>query len=98
MCIRDSRHDALERHRHYFRRLSRVEADLHRRELFQSVAEIFDQIARLIVLAARTGEESELGGLSHYQAEFAARNARVRAFFHAERHHRQRLDGGWETG
>src|SRR5664280_862891 len=59
------RHDALEGHRHHFRSLTRVEADLHRRELFERVAEIFDQIARLIVLARGAGEESELGGLPH---------------------------------
>src|ERR1035441_9537145 len=53
------RHDALESHRHYLGRLARVEADLHGRELFQSVAEIFDQIARLVVLPARAGGETD---------------------------------------
>ena len=74
------------------------EADFHGRQLFQFVAEVFDQVAGLVVLARRRGEEAELGGLADHQAEFAARNADVGAFFHAERHHRERLERRREAG
>ncbi len=72
-------------------------AHFHGRKLFQLVAEIFDQVAGLVVLAHGGGEEAELGRLADHQAEFAAGNALLRAFLHAERHHRQRLERSRES-
>ena len=63
-----------ERDRHDFgRSLARAEAHFHRRELFEFVAEVFDQVAGLVVLAGGGGEEAELGGLADDQAELAIR-------------------------
>jgi hypothetical protein len=70
----------------------------HGRELFQVVAEVFDQVAGLVVLAHGGGEEAELGGLPDHQAELAAGDAQVGAFLHAERHHRERFERGGKPG
>ena len=43
-----------ERDRHHLRRaFARGEAHFHRRQFFEVVAEVFDQVARLVVLARR---------------------------------------------
>src|SRR5262249_21928915 len=92
------RHDGFKGHRHYFgRTFARPEADLHRRKFFQLLAVVLDQVADLVVFARCRSEESELGGLSDDESEFAAWDHLIGAFLHTEGDYRERLERGGEA-
>jgi hypothetical protein len=91
--------DGLERDRHDVGGvLLGGQIDFHGRQFFQIVAEIFDQVAGLVVLAHGGGEEAELGGLADHQSEFAVGDAQVGAFLHAEGDHREGFERSGKAG
>src|SRR5579883_2472284 len=87
-----------ERHRDDLGGAFAAEGDFHRRQFFELLIEIFDQVTGTVILARSGSEKPELRRLADDQAELAVGNLLFRAFFHAERHHRQRLQRRREAG
>src|SRR6185312_3793138 len=94
-------HVAFERNRHdFFTRAIcvRREKDFDWRQLFEIVADLFDQRAWRVVSPRERRKETELGGFADDEGELALRQFHFGAFFEAERNDRKSLHRRGEAG
>src|SRR5207253_1099529 len=67
------------------------ERRLDRRELFEVLGDALEEVARLVVLARRRAEETELGRLAREQAELAVGDRDLGPLVHPEGDDAERL-------